>query len=92
VVLTFTGAFSMPFNYDDSSGTRYGNLLLKPEIDFMPVDSFHITAGAILNYAWIKKAGEHVTLDTTQDSLGIYTPFNHFFVAVSYKWNFAQNK
>ena len=92
VVLTFTGAFSMPFNYDDSSGTRYGSLLLKPEIDFMPVDSFHITAGAILNYAWIKKAGEHVTLDTTQDSLGIYTPFNHFFVAVSYKWNFAQNK
>ena len=82
----------MPFNYDDSSGTRYGNLLLKPEIDFMPVDSFHITAGAILNYAWIKKAGEHVTLDTTQDSLGIYTPSNHFFVAVSYKWNFAQNK
>ena len=57
LVLTFTGAVSMPFSYDDSSGTRYGNLLLKPEIDFMPVDSFHITAGAILCYAWVRTGG-----------------------------------
>jgi hypothetical protein len=92
VVLTFTGAFSMPFYYDDSSGTRYGNLLLKPEIDFMPVDSFHVTVGTILAYAWIKAPGDHVRLDTTQDSLGIYTPFNQVFLSVSYKWNFEQSK
>jgi hypothetical protein len=92
LVPTFTGAFSMPFDYDDSSETRYGNLLLKPEIDIMPVDSFHITAGAILSYAWVKAKGERVTLDTTQDSLGIYTPFNHFFVSVSYKWNYELSK
>ena len=91
LVLTFTGAVSMPFSYDDSSGTRYGNLLLKPEIDFMPVDSFHITAGAILCYAWVRTGGQ-ITLDTTQDSLGIYTPSNQVFISISYKWNYELNK
>jgi hypothetical protein len=92
LVPTFTGAYSMPFNYDDSSATRYGNLLLKPEIDIMPVDSFHITAGAILSYAWIKESGKSVALDTTQDSLGIYSPYNHLFLSVSYKWNYELSK
>jgi hypothetical protein len=92
LVLTFTGAYSLPFNYDSSAATRYGNLLLLPEIDFMPVDSFHITAGAILCYAWIKNAGGQVVLDTTQDSLGIYTPSNHLFISVSYKWNYELHK
>jgi len=91
IVPTFTGAYSLPFDYDDSAGTRYGNLLLRPEIDIMPVDSFHITVGAILSYAWIKKDGD-VSLDTTQDSLGIYTPSNHVFVSVSYKWNYETTK
>jgi hypothetical protein len=92
LVLTFTGAFSMPFLYDNSATTRYCNVMLLPEIDFMPVDSFHITAGAILCYAWIKNAGGQVVLDTTLDSLGIYTPSNHFFISVSYKWNYELNK
>jgi hypothetical protein len=92
LVLTFTGAFSMPFLYDNSAATRYGNVLLLPEIDFMPVDSFHITAGAILCYAWVKNASGQVVLDTTKDSLGIYAPSNHFFISVSYKWNYELNK
>ena len=92
MVPKFTGAYSLPLYYDNSSETRYGNLLLIPEIDFMPVDSFHIQTGVILAYAWVKKAGGDVTLETLVDPVGVYTPFNNFFVSVSYTWNYEITK
>jgi len=91
IVPTFTGAYCLPIDYDDSVGTRYGNLLLEPDIDIMPIDSFHIKVGAILSYAWVKKGGK-VSLDTTTDSLGIYTPANNVFISVSYKWNYETTR
>ncbi len=92
IVPKLTGAFTVPLFYDDSSKTRYGNLLLKPEIDFMPVDSFHIRTGVILAYAWVKKPGKGVGLETLVDPVGIYTPSNSFFVSVSYQWNYETTK
>lgn len=93
VVPTFTGSYSLPFGYDNSAQTRYGNLLLRPEVDVMPVDSFHITAGFILAYAFVKNQGDsNASLDTTQDNLGIYTPSNALFVNVSYKWTYETTK
>lgn len=86
VVPTFTGSYSVPFFYDDSSLTRLGSLLLRPEVDFMPVDSFHITAGSILAWAWTQKSGQTAALDTT-DLSGVYTPQNKIYLNVSYKWN-----
>lgn len=80
-----TGIYTVPFFYDDSRETRYGNLVLRPEIDVMPIDSFHIVVGAILSYACVKTDG-HVKLDTTVDPVGIYTPYNNVFISISYKW------
>jgi len=87
VTPSFSGAYQMPFGYDSSSKTRLGNLLLKPEIDVMPVDSFHIAVGTTLAYAWVK-VNDTVSLDTT-DSVGVYTPSNSVYINVTYKWNLA---
>lgn len=82
-----TAAFLKPFDYDDTSVTRYGSLALNPEIDVKPVDSFHILIGADLYYAWIKEDGGSVKLDTESDAVGSYTPSNNVYLKVVYKWN-----
>jgi hypothetical protein len=84
-----TAIYTVPFLYDTTNETRYGDLGLNPEIDVKPVDSFHIKLGADLAYAWVKAAGSNsVSLDTMYDKLGIYTPFNNVYLQVIYKWNF----
>ncbi len=84
---SISGVFTMPFGYDTTLETRYGSLALKPEIDLMPMDSFHLRVGADLAWAWVKKAGETaVTLDTTVDRLGVYTPYNDVYISVDYQW------
>ena len=87
---SFSGAFQKPFGYDDSSKTRLGNLMLKPELDIMPIDSFHIALGSTLAYAWVKSNG-NIYLDTT-DSVGVYTPSNSVYLNVTYKWNYSLTK
>ncbi len=83
-----SGAFMMPFQYDDSAVTRLGEIVLNPEIDFKPVDSFHIKLGADLYYAMYKEKGsDTVKLNTSSDPVGIYTPSNNIYLKVVYKWN-----
>lgn len=77
-----------PFDYDDSQETRYGSLALNPEVDIKPLDSFHIKVGADLFYAWVKPSGGDVSLDTTADRIGIYTPSNNVYLKLEYKWNY----
>jgi hypothetical protein len=84
--------YVMPFLYDDTSATRYGSLDLNPEIDFMPVDSFHIKLGADLAYAWVKPAGESVRLDTSTDKIGVYTTSNNVYLKILYKWSYDLKK
>ena len=91
LTLSFSGSYSLPFLYDDSQKVRYGSLLLRPEIDFMPFDSFHIALGGVLAYSWVKVGNNGVTQDTN-DSMGVYTPQNHLYLSVSYKWNIALTK
>jgi len=101
IVPSISGSYTFPFNYDtntyDQTGlpigtlTRYGNLFIKPQVDLVPVDSFHITIGCVLSYAW-DESGDAVSLNTTTDTVGIYTPSNNAFIAVSYKWNYETNK
>ncbi len=91
IVPSISGSYSFPFIYDDSVKKRFGSLVLKPSIDFMPFDSFHLTAGAILAYSLVQEDGQDITLDTTSGA-GVYTPQNHLFLTVSYKWNFSLTK
>ena len=86
-----TAAYMVPFNYDDSRTKRLGSLALNPELDIMPIDSFHIKLGADLFYAWIKEDGT-VRLDDEHDMIGIYTPSNNVYIKVSYKWNYDLKK
>jgi hypothetical protein len=88
-----TAVYTVPFLYDTTSATRYGDLALNPEIDLKPVDSFHIKLGADLAYAWVKNQGsDSVSLDTTTDKIGSYTPFNNVYLTVLYKWNYDLKK
>lgn len=83
-----TAVYALPFQYDDTDETRYGALVLNPEIDFKPVDSFHIVVGSDLYYAWHKvKGDDSVSLDTTGNAIGSYTPSNNVYLKVVYKWN-----
>jgi hypothetical protein len=87
-----TGAYVMPFLYDDALETRYGSLALNPEIDVKPVDSFHVKLGADLAYAWVKPAGGEVRLDTANDKVGVYTSSNNVYLQILYKWSYDLKK
>ena len=85
---TLSGVVSVPFNYDTTNQTRYAATNLNPEIDWMPADGLHVLFGADLAYAWVKLANsDAVTLDTTTDRIGVYTPQNNLYVKADYKWN-----
>ena len=82
-----SGVFTVPFGYDSTLETRYASLAIKPELDLMPVDSFHLKVGADLAWAWVKKAGQTaVTVDTTVDRIGVYTPYNDVYISIDYQW------
>lgn len=88
-----TVAYMMPFDYDDSLYNRYGSLVLSPEIDIMPMDSFHIKLGADLCYAWRQARGsDAIVLDTENDAVGSYTPSNNVYLKILYKWNYELKK
>jgi len=87
IVPSFTGSYSLPFYYDSSSVKYYGSMLLKPQIDFMPIDSFHIVVVAILAYSWVNQGEQCVALDTS-DLVGVYTPENNVFLSVTYMWSY----
>jgi hypothetical protein len=92
VVPSLAVSYSLPVRYDDSAATRYGNLVVKPEIELTPSDAFHVTFGATLAYAFVKRAGrDGISLDT-KDSVGVYTPQNNVFIAVKYQWNSSLGK
>lgn len=83
-----TTVYTMPFMYDKTNETRYGALVVNPEVDLKPVDSFHIKFGADLYYAWHKVTGnDKITLDTASNAIGAYTPSNNVYLKVEYKWN-----
>lgn len=81
-------AVIVPSGYDDTNASRIASAYFKPELDLAPVDGIHVLFGADLAYGWVKKDGSSdVSLDTTTDKLGIYTPQNAVYVKVQYKWN-----
>jgi len=83
-----TAVYAKPYQYDDTNETRYGSVVLNPELDIKPVDSFHILIGSDLYYSWHKlSSDDKITLDTTTDSIGNYTPSNNIYLKVVYKWN-----
>jgi hypothetical protein len=88
-----TAIYTVPFLYDTTNATRYGDLGLNPEIDLKPVDSFHIKLGADLAYAWVKNQGsDSVSLNTSTDKIGAYTSYNNVYLTVLYKWNYDLKK
>lgn len=90
---TLTGAYMVPLGYDDTKATRYGAMVLNPEVDLMPADSFHILFGSQLQYAFVKTTGtSYVSLDTVNDKIGIYTIDNNVYLKVKYSWNYELKK
>lgn len=87
VVPSVALSYSLPVNYDASAATRYGNLLLKAEIEFAPADAFKIALGGTFGWAWAKNAGQSaISLDQT-DGAGVYTPQNSVYLSFKYQWD-----
>ena len=84
-------AYTFPFFYDASSETRYGSLVLNPEIDLMPLDSFHVKLGAALYYSWHEVPGGRVELDAG-NAIGAFTSSNCVYLEILYKWRFDLGK
>ena len=53
-----SAGYMLPLLYDYNHETKYGALVVKPSLSFMPFDSFFISLGADLAYAWHKKMGK----------------------------------
>jgi len=82
---SITISYILPLIYDYDQEKRYGSLYLKPELDIMPIDSFHILIGGELYFSWAQKKDEEVKL-VTDDRIGTYHKDSSVYVALSYKW------
>lgn len=88
-----TVGYMLPLLYDTSYETKYGAALIKPELDIMPFDSFHIIIGADLYYAWHKYNDKsYVEFDTETDRIGMFTNDNSVYIMAQYKWGFDLKK
>lgn len=88
-----TLAYSIPVLYDTEYDTKFGSLMISPELDIMPIDSLHIKIGANLYYAWHQLKGkDYVELDRTYDEFGIFTGDNSIYILINYKWGFDLKK
>jgi hypothetical protein len=84
-------AYLIPLIYDYDHEIRYGSLYINPELDIMPIDSFHIKIGASLYYSWHKIKGENVDIDY-EDKIGMFYFNNNIYIAINYKWDFEWRK
>lgn len=88
-----TLAYMLPLIYDYNYEVKYGSAIIKPELDIMPFDSFHILIGAELCYAWHKLFEKnYVEIDRDTDQIGIYNEDNHIYIAFKYKWGYDLKK
>lgn len=85
LTLDLRAAGVVPTQYDASQGNRPGAVLLHPELDFKPLDSFHLLLGAELAYSWVQTGGDW-QLRTAGDSLALLTPDNRLYFKAVYKW------
>ena len=76
--------YSIPLIYDTNREARYGNLYINPEIDIMPLDSFHILIGSDLFFSW-HKLKDKLDINTGNLFGSNYTSSN-IYLEVRYKW------
>ncbi len=88
---SISALYAVPVDYDWEHDARYGSLFLRPELDIMPIDSFHIKIGAQLFYAWHKLEGESIDIDYN-DELGSFNYHNNIYLTVNYKWSYSWEK
>jgi hypothetical protein len=81
---SMTAAYFLPLLYDYGHEIRYGSLYMKPALDIMPIDSFHIKLGVELFFSW-HKIDDKVEL-VTNDRIGTFYKDSSIFAEVSYKW------
>ena len=76
--------YSIPLIYDTNREARYGNLYINPEIDIMPLDSFHILIGSDLFFSWHKLENK-LDIDTS-NLFGSNYASSNIYIEVRYKW------
>jgi len=76
--------YTVPVIYDTNREIRYGTLYVNPEIDIMPLDSFHILVGSDLFFSWHKLDGK-VSIDE-ENLTGFNYKNNNIYLVVKYKW------
>ena len=99
LVPSFTAAYYLPLLYNNyiiedneaKEFTRYGGILIKPELDIMPIDSFHIIIGADLFFSFQKIEDKDVELCYT-DNIGTNYKNSNIYILIKYKWGMEFKK
>ncbi len=81
---SFETVYSIPIIYDTNREARYGNLYFNPQIDIMPLDSFHILLGADLFFSW-NKLKNKLRIDEENITGSNYIN-SSVYLEVRYKW------
>ncbi|MBN2535060.1 MAG: hypothetical protein JXB88_19420 [Spirochaetales bacterium] len=81
-------AYFLPQLYDTKKETRLGGVIANPEIDVMPVDSFHLLFGADLFYSWYKEKDSSDIEIYENDRVGMYYKNNNFYIKAIFYWNY----
>jgi hypothetical protein len=82
----FIAAYYLPFLYDSAQSTRYGSLVLRPSVDFVPSDSTTLGIGSELIYAWKKETGSKSIVIDTADRIGRWNDQSNIYLEVDIKW------
>lgn len=89
---SLSASYIIPFLYDNSEKTRYGNLYIKPELKFSPFDSLTFIVGADLYFAWEKENDKDNVQIARKDKLGIYYYDSNIYFIIDFKWGFDFHK
>ena len=85
-VPALSASYFLPLQYDTAERTRYGSLMLKPELTVKPTDALSIGIGAETLFAWKKDPATGDTVRDPLDRLGRFADQNHLFARVKFSW------
>lgn len=78
--------YFIPLLYDTNNEKKYGSLMINPEVEIKPFDSFNIIMGARLNFAWHETKGRSVATNYS-DQVGRSFDDSNIYLEVVYKWS-----
>lgn len=85
-VPSLSASYFLPLQYDEAERTRYGSLMLKPELEVKPTEALSIGIGAETVFAWKEDPATGDAVRDPQDRLGRFADQNHLYARLGYSW------